>query len=94
MPFFKATVDDSVALDALISNWDLSLPSSLGYGHLDVNARGEITRNINQFYFGNEATPTNQLDKQALMNVSKKMHQKGVKLTRILVVYRQVPSIY
>lgn len=70
IPFFAATVDDSVALDALISNWDLTLPNSLGYGHLNATARADITRSVNALYFGNEATPTNQLDKQALLNVS------------------------
>lgn len=67
---FAATVENIEILNALLSIWDFSLPSSLGYSHLDVTAQGEITRRINQFYFGDEGTPTNQLNRQDLLNVS------------------------
>ncbi|KAJ6635071.1 Juvenile hormone esterase [Pseudolycoriella hygida] len=67
--YIGATLDNPVALDALLTNWDLTLPGTFGYSHLNVTAREEITRSINEFYFGNAATPTNPLDKQSLLNL-------------------------
>lgn len=70
--FFIEAIFESGSLDELLRNWDLSLPATLGYSHLNATARGDITQSINEFYFGNEATPTNPIDIQTLMNVSER----------------------
>lgn len=65
-------LENSESLDELLRNWDVSLPVTLGYSHLNATARSDITRSINEFYFGNETTPTHPINRQTLMNVSKK----------------------
>jgi len=64
-----ATLENSTLFDQLLLNWDARLSGSLGYSHLNDIARGEITRSVNLFYFGNEATPTNQVNRQSLMDL-------------------------
>lgn len=68
--FCEATLENDLLLSALLSVWDDYLPATFGYSSLNASARAEITRSVNLFYFGNEATPTIQLDRQQLMNVS------------------------
>lgn len=72
---FEAILDSSELLDELIRNWDTTLPVTLQYDHLNATAQEDITRRVNQFYFGNPATPTNQLDQQALVDVSTKCYK-------------------
>lgn len=67
---FQAIFENEAALSALLAAWDVTLPATLGYSHLNETARGALTRSINTFYFGNEATPTIGLDRQQLMNVN------------------------
>lgn len=64
-------MDNTQSFDILIGNWDASLPSSLGYSTLNATAQEDITRSINQFYFGSVAAPNNQVDKQIVLNVRK-----------------------
>ncbi|XP_037029459.1 esterase FE4-like [Bradysia coprophila] len=64
-----AVVENDAALSVLLSDWDSRLPATFGYSHLDEDSRVNITRRINEFYFGNEATPTLQMDRQQLMNL-------------------------
>ncbi|KAJ6649230.1 Juvenile hormone esterase, partial [Pseudolycoriella hygida] len=46
-----------------------TIASSFGYAHLSESERDEITKKINNFYFGRETTPTNQLDRNHLINL-------------------------
>lgn len=94
-PFSKAILDDSESIDELLRNWDSTLPATLGYSHLNVTDIEAITRSINEFYFGNDTTPTNPIDIQALMNVSKNIHtNENMNFNYLVGVYRQVPCIY
>ncbi|XP_037037435.1 putative inactive carboxylesterase 4 isoform X2 [Bradysia coprophila] len=69
--YLSAIMENDVLLAILLSTWDVSLPATFGYSHLNATARTDITRSINLFYFENEATPTvQQLDRQQLMNKS------------------------
>lgn len=67
--YLSAILENDLLLAFLLSIWDISLPSTFGYGHLNATDQTDITRSINLFYFGNEATPTLQLDRQKLMNL-------------------------
>ncbi|KAJ6630185.1 hypothetical protein Bhyg_16601, partial [Pseudolycoriella hygida] len=63
-------LDSPFALNIGLSSWDFTLPSIFCYSHLNTSAQEEITRSINKFYFGNESTPTNQMDKKSLINMA------------------------
>lgn len=66
---FKAVLSNDFLLDFLISTWNETLSNSFGYGHMSATEQEEITKKINYFYFGSEATPTNQLDRNNLIDV-------------------------
>ncbi len=91
-------MDSSESLDELLGNWNSSLPSTLGYSHLNESDIDEITRSINEFYFGNQATPTQPIDMQALMNVSMqecRFNQESLNSALFGIgIYRQVSRIY
>lgn len=73
-------MQNDALLSALLSTWDVSLPATFGYSNLNATARGDITSSINAFYFGNEETPTIDLDRQQLMNVSQSKNCNDEKL--------------
>lgn len=66
---FEALLSNSLALDSLIAIWDQTLAGSFGYDHLSDSERETVTNKINAFYFGRETTPTNQLDRNHLVDV-------------------------
>lgn len=69
---FKAILSNNLALENLVTHWNIYLPSSLGYGHLSISQQEEITGKINMFYFGSEATPKIDVDRNNLVNVRKR----------------------
>lgn len=86
-------MDSNESLEELLRNWNTTLPATLGYGHLNVSDIEDITRSINEFYFGNETTPTYPVDIQALMNVSRRMDRLDAQ-SLFVGFYRQVSCIH
>lgn len=67
---FLAILDSTELLDELLQNWNTTLPATLGYNHLNATDIEDVTRKINEFYFGSEATPTLPINIQSLLNAS------------------------
>ncbi|KAG4067634.1 hypothetical protein HA402_005406 [Bradysia odoriphaga] len=62
-------LSNSLALDNIITNWDQTLANSFGFGDLSESEREAVTNKLNAFYFGREATPTNELDRNHLVDL-------------------------
>lgn len=62
----------------LISNWNLMMPSTFDYAHLNSIEQEAITKSINAFYFGNEILPET-LD--------------PVKLTQVLISFKIIQTL-
>lgn len=56
-------------MNDLIDKWDNILPHSFYYNHLNENQRNEITKKINEFYFGNETFPDTKNKAKSLIDV-------------------------
>lgn len=66
-------LSNDLSMNNLIATWNTFLPNTFDYSHLDQVAQDAITSRINGFYFGNETTPTNQLDRNNLIHVSRRL---------------------
>lgn len=67
--FLKAMLRNELSMNNLIATWNRVLPSTFDYSHLNQDDQEEVTKRINSFYFGNETTPTNQMDRNHLIHV-------------------------
>lgn len=45
-------------MNRLLSIWDTYIPTYFGYSHLNETIQNEITKKINQLYFGSETIAT------------------------------------
>lgn len=62
----------------LIANWNLIMPSTFDYAHLNSIEQEAITKSINAFYFGNDILPET-LD--------------PVKLTQVLIYFKIIQTL-
>ncbi|XP_070491172.1 juvenile hormone esterase-like isoform X2 [Chironomus tepperi] len=64
-----AIIDSKEFTDELISGWDTILPDSFLYNYLNESEQTEITRKINDFYFGNITVSDKMRDPKGLIDL-------------------------
>lgn len=66
----QAIIDSKEFTDELITGWDTILPDSFLYNYLKKEEQIEITKLINEFYFGNITVSDRMREPKSLIDVS------------------------
>lgn len=66
----QAIIDSKEFTDELITGWDKILPDSFLYNHVNREKQIEITKQINEFYFGNITVSDRMREPKDLIDVS------------------------